>query len=150
MPTVIPTQHTENVHSARIGHDSSMPVSMVSAGTAATSPADEIDAPDEAAVWFRLFSRIVSPPGRPRSRSAPFQNANPSNAAVTDMLLLQPIMRPLYTLQMLSSPPSTMPVTTARTVNWRMVRSSGAGISAAAAASWTGGASGTGSFTHAC
>lgn len=127
--TTIPTQHTENVHTASSGHASSVPSSIVSAGIGATSPADEIAAPEDAAVWLRLFSSSVNG-ATPRAAVIARQNANPSRAAVTDMLLLQPIFRPLYRLHSDSRPPRTMPVATARTVSCRIVRSSGAGWSA--------------------
>ena len=54
--TMIPTRHTENVHAASGTQSSTWPVIIVSAGIGATRPADEIAAPDEAAVCEMLVS----------------------------------------------------------------------------------------------
>ncbi len=58
MPTTMPTSETAKVQAARSDQPSCSPVRMVSAGIGATRPAEEMDAPEDAAVWLMLFSSI--------------------------------------------------------------------------------------------
>ncbi len=52
----MPTRQTESVQATRAGQPIVCPVIMVRAGIGATSPAEEIAAAEEAAVWLRLHS----------------------------------------------------------------------------------------------
>ena len=92
-------------------------------GTTVTINSDEeMEAAEEAAVWFTLFSSL------PKSLvpAVPLRNCqkpNPKRAAVMDMLMPQPILSPKYTLQRLRVPPRIIPVATARMVSWGASRS---------------------------
>ncbi len=54
--TTTPSMLTTNTQIASIGQGRIWPVSMASAGIGATSPPEMIEAEDDAAVWFMLFS----------------------------------------------------------------------------------------------
>ena len=72
--TIMPTRLTAKTHSASAPQPNCWPVIMVSAGMGATRPADEIEAPEEAAVWLMLFSnmpqlRVLNSPSSERQKA---------------------------------------------------------------------------------
>jgi hypothetical protein len=100
----------------RIGHGNCSPVIIAKAGIGATNPDEIIEAAEEAVVWLILFSR--GPQGGVFVvHSIVFQKTKPNKAAEMDILKLQPIFNPVYTLHGVSNAPSKMPVQMARRVS---------------------------------
>ena len=92
--TTMPSRLTTINHIARTGKERVWPVIRASAGMGAASPAEMIEAEADAAVWLMLFSLRVQTEAR-FQRSAERQKAKAMRPAATDMLNVQPILRPV-------------------------------------------------------
>ena len=92
--TTTPSTLTTNIHSAKTGKVNVCPVRSANAGMGAASPAEIIDAADDAVVWLMLFSRNPYA-GVAKVFCAVVHKAKPISPAATDMLKVQPILSPL-------------------------------------------------------
>ncbi|GJB85007.1 hypothetical protein KAM380_094720 [Aeromonas caviae] len=97
----------------------------------ATSPPETMEAAAEATVWLMLLSCNVHA-GRPLLRPArPCHRVKPTSKAMIDMLNDQPIRRPAYTFEGVSRMPSATPVSTARGLSSRSMRTWGGAVEGA-------------------
>ncbi len=118
--SMTPRKLTARIHSASCHHTIVTPVAMNSAGIALVRPAPVKYPAAEAALAIVLFSsdvksRLNGPNGTARLRPEKMPKA--STAAVTVTASPQPVLRPTYRFDRLITPPSNMPVTTARGVS---------------------------------
>ena len=92
--TITPIRLTQKVQKASTAQVNCSPVSRVRAGIGATSPAETMEAAEEAEVWLMLFSSIPQS-SVPKARRIIRQNPRLSSAAAMDILNDQPIFKPL-------------------------------------------------------